>query len=140
VQEDLEWAELVTIDLAKFDSPEGRRELVDVLVSAVREKGYAQACPSVRQSVLTVEISFFYVKNFNIDQELVNRQFALGREFYELPLEEKQKYTPAGLGMQCLFSVKGQRLTSTRPGRVQWLRSRRPSRVSLHCDLCWFTR
>lgn len=35
---------------------------------------------------------FFYVKNFNISQEEVDRQFALGREFYSLPLEEKLKY------------------------------------------------
>jgi isopenicillin N synthase-like dioxygenase len=53
---------------------------VEVLKTGVREKG------------------FFYVKNFKIEQDLVSRQFALGREFYELPLEEKQKYTPEGLG------------------------------------------
>lgn len=35
---------------------------------------------------------FFYVKNFNISQEEVDRQFALGREFYDLPLEEKLKF------------------------------------------------
>jgi hypothetical protein len=28
----------------------------------------------------------------------VNRQFAIGREFYEVPLEEKMKYVPDGLG------------------------------------------
>jgi isopenicillin N synthase-like dioxygenase len=54
-----------------------------VLVRAVREKG------------------FFYVKNFGIDQGRVDRQFALGREFYELELDEKLKYKPAGLGMLC---------------------------------------
>lgn len=27
----------------------------------------------------------------------MDRQFAQGKDFYELPLEEKQKYTPAGL-------------------------------------------
>lgn len=32
------------------------------------------------------------MKNFNIGQEEVDRQFALGREFYALPLEEKLKY------------------------------------------------
>lgn len=32
------------------------------------------------------------MKNFNISQEEVDRQFALGREFYALPLEEKLKY------------------------------------------------
>lgn len=38
------------------------------------------------------EKGFFYVKNFNISQEEVDRQFALGREFYDLPVEEKLKY------------------------------------------------
>ena len=54
--------------------------MASFLLKALREKG------------------FFYVKNFNISQEAVNRQFALGREFYELPLEEKLKYVPEGLG------------------------------------------
>ena len=44
------------------------------------------------------EDGFFYVKNFNIPQERVNRQFSLGKQFYELPLEEKLKYVPDGLG------------------------------------------
>jgi hypothetical protein len=35
---------------------------------------------------------FFYVTNYDISQEEVDRQFALGREFYSLPLEEKLKY------------------------------------------------
>ncbi|KAH9165038.1 Clavaminate synthase-like protein, partial [Lactarius sanguifluus] len=38
-----------------------------------------------------------YIKNFNISQEAVNRQFAIGRQFYELPVEEKLKYVPDGL-------------------------------------------
>lgn len=41
---------------------------------------------------LTFSLGFFYVKGFNISQEEVDRQFALGREFYGLPLEEKLKY------------------------------------------------
>jgi isopenicillin N synthase-like dioxygenase len=32
------------------------------------------------------------VKNTKITDEEVNRQFALGREFYALPLEEKLKF------------------------------------------------
>ena len=35
---------------------------------------------------------FFYVTNFGISQEEVDRQFALGREFYNLPLEERLKF------------------------------------------------
>ncbi|KAK0223545.1 Clavaminate synthase-like protein [Armillaria fumosa] len=78
-KEDLDWAELVTVDLSLYNTPEGRKELAKTLIDAAREKG------------------FFYVKNFNISQERVNRQFALGKRFYDLPLEEKSKYTPAGL-------------------------------------------
>jgi isopenicillin N synthase-like dioxygenase len=80
LQEDLDWAELVTVDLGLFGSHENNKQLANTLIQAVRQKG------------------FFYVKNFNISQERVNRQFAIGREFYELPLDEKSKYTPQRLG------------------------------------------
>ncbi|KAL4785446.1 hypothetical protein BJX76DRAFT_366983 [Aspergillus varians] len=73
-KEDLDWAELVTIDLSRFDQPGGKEELVQQLDHAVQHVG------------------FFYVKNFNITQEEIDRQFALGREFYSLPLEERLKY------------------------------------------------
>jgi len=78
-KENLDWADLITVDLSLYDSPEGKKELAQTLIKAVREDG------------------FFYVKNFNISQELVNRQFSIGKQFYELPLEEKLKYVPEGL-------------------------------------------
>ncbi|KAJ3557669.1 hypothetical protein NM688_g1350 [Phlebia brevispora] len=78
-KENLDWADLVTVDLSLYGTPEGRKQLAQTLVKGVREDG------------------FFYVKNFNISQERVNRQFALGNRFYELPLEEKLKYVPEGL-------------------------------------------
>lgn len=87
LQENVDWAELVTVDLSLYGTPEGNKQLAQALIKAVREKG------------------FFYVTNFNIGQERVNRQFALGREFYELPLEEKSKYTPQGLGKLCRLSA-----------------------------------
>ena len=70
---------MITIDLSLYSTPEGKKELAHTLITAVREKG------------------FFYIKNFNISQEHVNRQFAIGRAFYDLPLEEKQKFTVQGL-------------------------------------------
>lgn len=73
-REKLDWAELATLDLSLFDQPGGKEELAKQLEYAVHNVG------------------FFYVKNFGISQEEVDRQFALGREFYELPLEEKLKY------------------------------------------------
>jgi len=78
-KEDLDWAELVTVDLSLYGTPEGNKQLAQTLINAVREKG------------------FFYVKNFNISQSRVDRQFQLGKQFYELPLEEKLKYVPEGL-------------------------------------------
>ena len=79
-QENLDWADLITVDLSLYDTPEGKKQLAQTLIKAVREDG------------------FFYVKNFNISQERVNRQFAIGKTFYELPVEEKLKYVPEGLG------------------------------------------
>ncbi|KAM7183120.1 hypothetical protein V8F33_013791 [Rhypophila sp. PSN 637] len=73
-KEDLDWAELITLDLGLYQQPGGKQQLVKQLDHAVRHVG------------------FFYVKNFNITPEEVNRQFALGREFYALPLEEKLKF------------------------------------------------
>lgn len=70
----VDWAELVTLDLSDFDAPGGKQRLADQLTYAAQHVG------------------FFYVKNFGISQEEVDRQFALGREFYDLPLEEKLKY------------------------------------------------
>ncbi|KAJ6588725.1 Clavaminate synthase-like protein [Mycena capillaripes] len=78
-KEDLDWADLVTVDVSQLGTPEGKKQQADILISAVREKG------------------FFYVKGFGISQERVNRQFAMGKDFYELPLEEKLKYVPQGL-------------------------------------------
>lgn len=69
-------ADLLTVDLSLINTPSGKQKLAQTLLEGVREKG------------------FFYVKNFNISQERVDRQFAIGKEFYELPLEEKVKYVP----------------------------------------------
>jgi len=78
-KENLDWADLVTLDFSLLATPEGKKQLAKTLVKAVREDG------------------FFYVKNFNISQERVNRQFSIGKQFYEIPLEERQKYIPEGL-------------------------------------------
>ncbi|WVW85281.1 hypothetical protein I302_107319 [Kwoniella bestiolae CBS 10118] len=75
-KENLDWADLPTIDLSKFSTPEGKTELAQTLIEAIRTKG------------------FFYVTNFGIPQEKVDRQFYLGSKFYDLPLEEKSKYIP----------------------------------------------
>lgn len=70
----VDWAELVTLDLSQFDKPGGKEKLAEQLTYAAQHVG------------------FFYVRNFGISQEEVDRQFALGREFYDLPLDEKMEY------------------------------------------------
>lgn len=76
-KENLDWADLPTIDLALYDtSPEANAALAQTLIEVIRTKG------------------FFYVINYGISQSAVDRQFSLGQQFYNLPLEEKLKYEP----------------------------------------------
>ncbi|KAJ7066207.1 Clavaminate synthase-like protein, partial [Mycena amicta] len=73
-KEDLPWADLPTLDLSLYSTPSQRKALADTLITAVRDKG------------------FFYVKNFGVSAEAVDRQFALCKTFYDLPLETKMRY------------------------------------------------
>jgi isopenicillin N synthase-like dioxygenase len=79
LQANLDWADFITIDLSLYSTPEGRKVLARALITAVHEKG------------------FFYLKNFNVPQESIDRQFAISRDFFDLPPEEKQKYAAMGL-------------------------------------------
>ncbi|KAF3804743.1 putative 2-oxoglutarate-dependent dioxygenase JRG21 [Colletotrichum gloeosporioides] len=71
---ELEWADLVTLDLSKFDRPGGKEALAKQLFDAIQN------------------IGFFYIVNFGLSQEEVDRQFAIGKSVFELPTEEKLKY------------------------------------------------
>lgn len=65
-----------TIDLANYGTEECNKDLAKTLLQAIRTKG------------------FFYVTNFGISQDAVDTQFALGQNFYELPIDEKITYQP----------------------------------------------
>ena len=71
---DLDWAELVTIDLSEFDKPRGKQKLAAQLKHAISTVG------------------FFYVINFGIPEQDVDEQFAIAKALFELPTEEKQNY------------------------------------------------
>ena len=71
---DLRWSELVTLDLEEYGRPGGKERLAKQLEHAVHHVG------------------FFYVKKFGIPQEDVDRQFTLAKNFFELPVSEKEKY------------------------------------------------
>ncbi|XDG09220.1 hypothetical protein ABKA04_008835 [Annulohypoxylon sp. FPYF3050] len=71
---ELDWADLVTLDLSQFDEPGGKQRLATQLFDAIQK------------------IGFFYIINFGLTQEQVDRQFAIGKEVFQLPTEEKLKY------------------------------------------------
>ncbi|RFU81275.1 oxoglutarate iron-dependent dioxygenase [Trichoderma arundinaceum] len=71
---ELEWADLVTLDLSQFEKPGGKEGLAKQLQEAIQK------------------IGFFYIINFGLSQEEVDRQFAIGKEVFKLPMEEKLKY------------------------------------------------
>ncbi|KAI1077058.1 hypothetical protein F5B20DRAFT_280671 [Whalleya microplaca] len=71
---ELDWADLVTLDLSLFDQPGGKEKLATQLFNAIQK------------------IGFFYVTNFGLTQGQVDRQFAIGKEIFKLPTEEKLKY------------------------------------------------
>ncbi|KAK5173469.1 uncharacterized protein LTR77_002150 [Saxophila tyrrhenica] len=70
----LDWADLVTLDLSNFEAPGERERLAAQLKDAVHNVG------------------FFYITGFGLSQEEVDNQFAIGKEFFALPTEEKVKY------------------------------------------------
>ncbi|KAM3074930.1 hypothetical protein ACMFMG_008336 [Clarireedia jacksonii] len=68
------WSELVTLDLSDFTRERGKARLAGQLAHAVHHVG------------------FFYVKNFGLSQEQIDRQFTLAKNFFTLPVAEKEKY------------------------------------------------
>ncbi|KAF1815662.1 Clavaminate synthase-like protein [Eremomyces bilateralis CBS 781.70] len=71
---DLPYADLITLDLSKFDQPGGKEALAQQLHHAIHTVG------------------FFYLKNFGLSDEEVERQFDLAIDLFSLPLDEKLKY------------------------------------------------
>lgn len=70
----VDWADLVTLDLAKFDEVGGKEALARQLFEALQT------------------IGFFYIVNFGLGQDEVDRQFAIGKAVFDLPIEEKLLY------------------------------------------------
>ena len=71
---DLDWADLITIDLSLFDEPGGKQQLASQLKHAISSVG------------------FFYLINYGISEAEVDEQFDLAQQIFALPQEEKQKY------------------------------------------------
>ncbi|OKL56732.1 hypothetical protein UA08_07864 [Talaromyces atroroseus] len=73
----LDWADLITLDLSKFDQPGGKEQLAQDLSRALEE------------------IGFFYVKNHGLSLAEVDSQFALAKSVLSLSNEEKAPYRAA---------------------------------------------
>lgn len=88
---DLPWAELVTLDLEDYNRPGGKERLAKQLEHAVHHVGFV--CYHARQVINhALTVSQFYVKNFGLTQEQVDRQFTLAKHFFQLPTSEKEKF------------------------------------------------
>lgn len=116
----VEWADLVTLDLSQFDQPGGKEALAKQLFEAIQNIGKPSADFSGRVMFLTLPHSgFFYITNFGLTQDQVDRQFAIGKQVFQLSTEEKLKYRadlekggyngykPKGLrvGANCFFRL-----------------------------------
>lgn len=91
--ESLDWAPLVIVDLAKFDTPHGKQELANELKDAVRRWG------------------FWTVVGTGISQDQLDRQLDIGNTFFKLPLAEKQKvscnFQEGKYVLLCIYSEFG---------------------------------
>jgi isopenicillin N synthase-like dioxygenase len=88
---DLPWSELVTLDLEDYNRPGGKERLSKQLEHAVHHVGFVSTSPEYMQHNVLIQAQF-YVKNFGISQEKVDRQFTLAKHFFKLPTSEKEKY------------------------------------------------
>ncbi|KAJ5726995.1 hypothetical protein N7493_006022 [Penicillium malachiteum] len=73
-QQQLKYADLVTIDLSVFETPGGPKKLAAQLKEAVHRDG------------------FFYVTNFGLTQCKIDEQFSIAKAFFTLPEEERMNY------------------------------------------------
>lgn len=94
-KQDVNWANLVSLDLSTFDQPGGKEALAKQLKHAVHN---VVSQPSHLNVFLTSCLhtlyfqGFFYIVNFGFSQEEVDEQFGIGKQVFDLPFEEKAKY------------------------------------------------
>ncbi|KAM4057776.1 2OG-Fe(II) oxygenase superfamily protein [Hirsutella rhossiliensis] len=70
----LDYADIPVLDFSTFDQPGGKEKLAAQLQEAVELNG------------------FFYIVNFGLSQDDLQRQWLLGKEILQLPMEEKMKF------------------------------------------------
>ncbi|OAA34063.1 Oxoglutarate/iron-dependent oxygenase [Metarhizium rileyi] len=73
-EETLNYADLITLDLAEYDKPGGKERLADQL----RETAHT--------------IGFFYITNIGLTQSQIDQQFAIAKAFFALSPSEKLQF------------------------------------------------
>ncbi|KAF3927951.1 hypothetical protein ABW20_dc0108655 [Dactylellina cionopaga] len=76
-KKDIKYTDLVTIDLSEYDTPGGPQKLAAQLKEAVHQVG------------------FFYITGFGLSQDQIDRQFAIAKEFFTLPEEQRVSFRAA---------------------------------------------
>jgi gibberellin 2-oxidase len=93
-EEDLDWAPLATIDLARFDEPGGKQELAQQLYDAVSllDRRLTTTLTEYTTRVQVTRVGFWVVTNTGLDDSRVLRQFSIGNTFFKEPLSEKRRF------------------------------------------------
>jgi len=73
-QEKLNWVDLEALDISKLNEPGGKQALATQVLNFINNNG------------------FFYVTGHGLSNEDIRRQYAIANAFFDLPLEEKNKY------------------------------------------------
>lgn len=103
---DLDWADLATLDLSKFDQPGGKQELATTLARALENIGkfnqsfYEDINVSHPKTLihgrdLTSYTGFFYVSNHGLTTTEIDTQFALAHSVLSLSDSSKAPYRAA---------------------------------------------
>ncbi|ORY27485.1 hypothetical protein BCR39DRAFT_538233 [Naematelia encephala] len=85
---ELDYADLTNIDLSKFETEEGKLELVETIRHALTDVG------------------FWIVTNTGFSEEEIEQQFAIGQAFFDLPLAERQS-NPCDFANGGYFGYRG---------------------------------
>ncbi|KAL4737138.1 hypothetical protein BDV11DRAFT_207049 [Aspergillus similis] len=81
-KENLNWATLSALDLSLVSQSGGKETLAKQVLSFINQHG------------------FFYVTNHGLTPTQINRQYAIAKSFFSLPIEEKLKYSTGKLGVR----------------------------------------
>nr|QAA96288.1 anthocyanidin synthase [Gymnadenia rhellicani] len=92
--------EFPVVDLGEFSSEEGRRRCVEAARAAAEEWGV------------------MHIVNHGVPEELIERVRAAGKGFFDLPVEEKEKYA----NDQSTGKIQGygSKLANNASGRLEW--------------------